>query len=73
MSRNGPERRSGTWYLAGTSVPVGYLLLNQPERFVLSVPTLICIQAKKVIQYFVEEDTRNFREIIKKGSFRNFS
>src|SRR6218665_192104 len=49
-----------------------YLLSNQPQRFVLSVPALICNGPKKVIQYFVKEETRNFREIIKKGHFEIF-
>src|SRR6218665_2706364 len=40
------------------------LLSNQRERFVLSVPAHICNRPKKVIQYFAEEETRNFRKII---------
>jgi len=28
---------------------------------------------KKVIQYFAEEETRNFQEIMKKGHFKIFS
>src|SRR6218665_1292529 len=40
-----------------------YLLSNQQERFLLSVPTLICNGPKKVIQYFTEEEARNFRDI----------
>src|SRR6218665_1163178 len=49
-----------------------YLLSNQPERFVLSVPVLICNGPKKVFQYFAEIKTRNFWEIIKKGHFEIF-
>src|SRR6218665_684014 len=49
-----------------------YLLSNQPERFVLSVPALTCNGPKKVIQNFAEEETRNFPEIIKTGHFEIF-
>jgi len=41
-------------------------LSNQLERFVLSVLAVFCNGPKKVIQYFVEEETRNFPEITKK-------
>ena len=53
FSRNA---RSGTYWL----------LPNQPDRFVLSVSALICNGPKKVIQYFAEEETWIFPEIIKK-------
>jgi len=47
-------------------------LSNQPELFVLNVSALICNGPKKVIQYFAEDETSIFQEIIKKDRFEIF-
>src|SRR6218665_4183864 len=70
MSRNGPERRSDTWYLAGTRVPV--LIVKSAGTLCIERFGGICNGPEKVIQNFAEEETRNFPEIVKTGHFEIF-
>src|SRR6218665_3868195 len=63
-------RRAGTWYLAECAFR--YLLSNQPERFVLSVPALICNGPKKSFSISRRKKREIFRKLSKR-SFQNFS
>src|SRR6218665_3372770 len=61
-----------------------WYIVVRPDRFIgppgplygetenHATPALICNGPKRVIQSFAEEETINFREIIKKGHFKIF-